>query len=296
MAREQIARWLSLLCIGVAVAALATSPLPSEAQSVPRLVVRFLDVGQGDATLVSTPNGHTVLVNCGPPGQGKQLVLRLESAGISLVDTLAVSSVRADAAGACADVLNYLSVGQVVWSGGRGSTASWTAFQTAFQSSVAAVTPTDNRLQLTDWGDGVVATVLSSAAASGAAEANGSLALVVEYAGARVVLSGPQDESLRGALVAQLGGSPVDVLQVPDHGSASSVSDDFVASVFPSSFITPTRLAVLSYSARDVVQPDPGLLTRLTNASGQVLSTAANGMITVTLSSDGTPPVVQTER
>jgi competence protein ComEC len=299
MTRGQVGRWSPLLGTVLVLAALAASPLPSEAQSIPRLVIRFMDVGQGDATLVSTPNGHTVLVNCGPSAQGKQLVLRLESAGISQIDTLAVSSVRADAAGGCGDVLNYLSVGQVVWSGRPGSNAAWAAFQTSLGSSVPAVTPTDDRLQLRDWGDGVVATVLSPPAAVGAsslAEADGSLALLVEYAGARILLSGPQDDSQQAAFVARTGGSPIDVLQVPDHGSAGSVSDDFLANIFPSSFMGQIRLAVLSYSARDVLQPDPGVLTRLTNAHAQVLSTAANGAITLTISSDGTPPVIQTER
>ena len=132
--------------------------------------------------------------------------------------------------------------------------------------------------------------------ASSPAEADGSLALLVEYAGARILLSGPQGDSQRAAFVARTGGSPIDVLQVPDHGSASSVSDDFLAKIFPSSFMGQIRLAVLSYSARDVVQPDPGVLTRLTNANAQVLSTAANGAVTLTISSDGTPPVVTTER
>src|SRR4030088_94883 len=110
-------RWPQLFALMVVVlAGLATSPLPTEAQATPKLVISFLDVGQGDATLLITPSGGSVLVNCGLPAQSNQLILRLESAGISQIDTLVLTSVRTDAAGGCADVLNYLSVGQVIWS------------------------------------------------------------------------------------------------------------------------------------------------------------------------------------
>jgi beta-lactamase superfamily II metal-dependent hydrolase len=178
-----------------------------------------------------------VLVNCGSPAQSKQLILRLESAGISQIDTLVLTSVRTDAAGGCADVLNYLSVGQVIWSGQRSSNAVLAAFQKSLQSNLPSVlTPTASPLRR-DWGDGIRATVLVPSAT---ADPDGSLGVLVEYAGTRTLLSGSQD----------VDAPSVDVLHVSGG----------------------------------------------TTVNGRALSTAANGTIVVSISPDGTPPVVQTER
>ena len=45
----------------------ALLPVPSEASNT--VLFEFLDVGQGDAILVTTPEGKTILVDAGPSGK-----------------------------------------------------------------------------------------------------------------------------------------------------------------------------------------------------------------------------------
>jgi competence protein ComEC len=79
-------------------------------------VVSFLDVGQGDATLLQH-RGVTVLVDTGPPGG--PLLQRLDEAGVRRLDLLVVTHAQVDHDGEAADVLDRYPVGLLL-DGGDG--------------------------------------------------------------------------------------------------------------------------------------------------------------------------------
>jgi competence protein ComEC len=81
------------------------------------LVVSFLDVGQGDATLVQH-RGATVLVDTGPPGG--PVLRRLEEAGVRRLDLLVITHAQTDHEGEAAAVLDRYPVGLVL-DGGDGA-------------------------------------------------------------------------------------------------------------------------------------------------------------------------------
>ncbi|MBL8605923.1 MAG: MBL fold metallo-hydrolase [Myxococcales bacterium] len=74
----------------------ATAPaLPGRAT----LSARFLDVGQGDATLVTTSDGASMLVDAGPPEAAPKVAAALDRIGRS-VDVVVLSHAHADHLGA----------------------------------------------------------------------------------------------------------------------------------------------------------------------------------------------------
>ena len=93
-------------------AILATAAAPPTAASPPRgLRVTFLDVGQGDATLLQH-RSTTVLVDTGPPDG--PIVARLRRAGVRRLDLLVVTHAQADHDGGAAAVLRAMPVGLVL--------------------------------------------------------------------------------------------------------------------------------------------------------------------------------------
>ena len=86
------------------------APAPGE------LVVSFLDVGQGDATLLQR-DGAAVLVDTGPPDG--PILLRLAEAGVKRLDVLLITHAQADHEGAALEVVRALRP-RLVLDGGAG--------------------------------------------------------------------------------------------------------------------------------------------------------------------------------
>jgi competence protein ComEC len=101
----------------------AGPPQPGE------LVVSFLDIGQGDATLLQK-DGVAVLVDTGPPGG--PIVRRLEEAGVERLDALVITHAQTDHEGAALEVLRRFPTRLVV-NGGAG-------WPTRVQEGLAAAT------------------------------------------------------------------------------------------------------------------------------------------------------------
>lgn len=107
-ARRPVAALAAVALFGVtgALALRARQPGP------PRdLTVSFLDIGQGDATLIQH-GGAAVLVDAGPPGG--PILERLRAAGVRRLDVLVVTHAALDHDGAAAAVLGALPVGLVL--------------------------------------------------------------------------------------------------------------------------------------------------------------------------------------
>jgi competence protein ComEC len=75
------------------------------------LVVSFLDVGQGDATLIQH-GGHAMLVDAGRPDG--PIVRRLRESGVRRLDVLVLTHASADHEGGAAAVLRAVPVGAVL--------------------------------------------------------------------------------------------------------------------------------------------------------------------------------------
>jgi competence protein ComEC len=102
---------LAVLLIAIA----AAWPLGSSDAAPPSagLVVRVLDVGQGDSILLQPPGAEPVLVDTGPPGDGVED--RLRELGIDSLAALVISHDQSDHAGGLVGLLQSVEVDRVVY-------------------------------------------------------------------------------------------------------------------------------------------------------------------------------------
>ena len=125
-AQELAARWrarpaaLRLATVAALTAALVLLAVRALAPPAPpdNLTVRFLDVGQGDATLVQHPDGSAVLFDAGPPEAGTARLLR--RAGVRELTAVVATHASRDHHGGLAEVLARFHVG-VLLDGGDGT-------------------------------------------------------------------------------------------------------------------------------------------------------------------------------
>jgi len=117
------------LAVGVLLAAaLAVALRPAAATPPASLAVSFLDVGQGDATLIQH-GGSAVLVDTGPPDG--PILDRLKRMGARRLDALVVTHAQADHEGGAAAVLANLPVGLLLDGGDGTRTAEHAALVAA---------------------------------------------------------------------------------------------------------------------------------------------------------------------
>jgi competence protein ComEC len=102
-----------LAALLLATAALLRGPGPPD-----RLTVRFLDVGQGDATLIQHPDGTAVLFDGGPPEAGVARLLR--RAGVTRLALVVATHASRDHHGGLAAVLRRFPVDTLL-DGGDGT-------------------------------------------------------------------------------------------------------------------------------------------------------------------------------
>jgi competence protein ComEC len=109
---------MAVVMLGLALLGLATASGLGSPSPPGDLTVRFLDIGQGDATLIQHPDGTAVLFDGGPPEGGVTRLLR--RAGVRRLAIVVATHASRDHHGGLAEVLARFPVGLLL-DGGDGN-------------------------------------------------------------------------------------------------------------------------------------------------------------------------------
>ena len=241
------------------------------------LELTVLDVGQGDASLVSGPGGRAWLVDGGPDGDAVLRWLRRE--GRRELEAVVLSHPHADHLGGLEAVISELEVGEL-WvprPPRRGEARYLALWQAAFARGVQVRTAEELRWRVAPSGLAWQALhPLDGWRARGSDAVNEeSLVLVVRLGSRSAMFTGDIEEDAEAALRGRL--PRVDLLKIAHHGSRSSSSAAWLAEVRP-------WLAIVSAGRENRFgHPSPDVLGRL--AGRRVIRTDLHG--TIRLSSEG---------
>src|SRR5690606_17682035 len=218
-------RWrLGSAALGCCVVSVWAGALHGHAH--PHLDVVFLDVDQGDATLLALPGGRHVLVDAGLASPytdwGERAVVpHLRRFGIDRLDALVLTHPDADHYGGAVSVLAAVPVGRLVHAGPESDEALWQALLHLADSLGVPqhVVRTGDTLAL----DPAVRlrVLYPSAPPPPWIDRNeGSVVLRAEFGGTSFLLTGDAEAGAEAALVARYGDALAStVVKVGHHGS-----------------------------------------------------------------------------
>ena len=276
----RLASVLSLAALAAGLAAFALAP----AAAPDRLTVSFLDVGQGDATLVQHPDGAAVLFDGGP--REARIAGLLRRTGVRRLSAVVATHASADHHGGLVDVLERLPV-DLLLEGGDGTA------DPTFRSLLAAADRRGVRRMPARAGQTLRAGGLAIRILSPALRPPGpapedpnprAVAAVVESQGFSLFLSGDAESDA----LAPLRLPAVNAIKVSHHGSGDPGLPGLLRQLSP-------QVAAIEVGARNGYgHPHPATLAALRAVVPAVYRTDLDGTVRITVSKDGMS--VDTER
>ncbi|ETT45686.1 putative S-layer protein [Paenibacillus sp. FSL R7-269] len=259
----------------------AATPAPAaivmpKKQAAGTLQVYFLDVGQGDSTLIRTPSNQYVLIDGGNNSQGADVVKYLKTLGVTTLDAMVATHPDADHIGGLDDVLKALDVKSVYAPKVSHTTQTYKDFLTAVKNEGRTIKAVGKGVKIPL--QGVDASFLAPVNTYGDNLNDWSAVLKVTFKSNSFLFTGDAEKASESDMLADGTSLRADVLKVGHHGSNSSTSKPFLDAVKPS-------YAVISVGKNNYGHPDSGILSRLKNANASVLRTDQKG--TITAISDG---------
>ena len=273
-----------ILVAGGAAAVLLCAPMVQAPAPPDELTVRFLDVGQGDATLIQDPDGAAVLFDGGRPEARVSNLLR--NAGVTRLTLVVSTHQSADHHGGLTEVLQRYPVDLLLENGG------------------GTTDPTYGEMLATARQRGVPV----ERAVAGQVLRTGRLAIRVLGPGPRPPGPAPEDPNPRGVVAVVSKGdfdlflsadaeSPallpldlpdVDAMKVPHHGSADPGLAEVLARLRP-------EVAVIEVGAENTYgHPNAQTLSTLEAAGVGVHRTDLDGTVSLAVGSGG--PSISTAR
>lgn len=257
-----------LLAAAVALGVVAWSSAPG-AGPPSGLEAIFLDVGQGDAALVRTPDGAMILVDAGEDPD--QVATELAGLGVRRLDLVVASHGHADHVGGFPAVLARHPVGLLLEPGCSADSPAYAELREAIEDEGVPVR--HPRGGTTFWIGGLMVEILGPDACSTDSPNDDSVVIRVSYGGDSILFPGDAEVAAQEDLLED--GDPIeaDVLKVPHHGGDTSTEAFFET--------TGATVAVVSTGPNDYGHPHPGVLATLGTLGMHVSRTDLGGDITV---------------
>lgn len=239
-----------------------------------KLIVRFIDVGQGDASLISCGDHH-MLIDGGDSGQSQKMYSIMKNLGISQLDAIVATHSDADHIGGISGALNYASTQKCYCSVTQADTKT-------FQNMVKFVERSNCSITVPEAGDSfmlgeAVVTFVGPVVDLGS-DNNNSLVVRIDFGQTSFLFMGDAETEAEDALLKAHADVQADALKVAHHGSRSSSSLAFLKRVAP-------QIAVVSVGDNTYGHPTDDVLSRLESIGAEVLRTDQLG--TIFVESDG---------
>jgi beta-lactamase superfamily II metal-dependent hydrolase len=247
-------------------------PIPSE------LVVRFLDVGQGDAQLLQLPGGERILIDAGDRGAPTDELL--DRYGVEELDLVIATHPHSDHIGDMREVMGRFEVKEFWDSGFPHSTKTYTDMLEEIRlRGIKFATP--RRGDLRKFGEVLVEVLHPAPVLPDDEPNNASLVVRIEYRNTRLLFTGDAEKkSWQQMISSDRTKLRAELLKAAHHGSSDGTTPAVLEAVSPSVFV------VSCAAGNDYHHPHSRVMTLLRRRTDiEVYRTDLQG--TITAVSDG---------
>ena len=262
--------------------------LDFDSESISHLEIHFLDVGQGDSTLMITPSNYVILVDGGNNGKGHAVAKYVKSLGIDEIDLMIATHPDADHIGGLDEIIAVMPVHHVLDNGQQhpDNTKTYRDHLNAIESIDRTIISEDTLWVVND--ETEIEIIVPYDDGDGfRRDLNANSVLVkISHGGTSVLLTGDcekvcEKRILTGDIDDSIGDDiKVDVLKVGHHGSDTSTSEEFLTATNP-------ELAIISSGKNQWGLPKESVLERLSDNLSDIYRTDENGTIVVTIDNNG---------
>lgn len=239
-------------------------------ETVGNLSVHFIDVGQGDCTLIGC-DGHYLLIDAGDRDKGTTVQLYLSKQGVTSLDYVVGSHADADHIGGLDVILTKFDCGTVFMEDTDKDTKE-------YREVLDALKAKGMQYQVPNFGDtyalGEASFTIVGPNKKGSDDNNNSICVMVTNGENKFLFCGDaEEEEESGMLLSSAINFDADVLKISHHGSKYATSQIFYDAVSP-------EYAVISVGADNSYgHPSAEVLNRLRSGGTKLFRTDEQGSV-----------------
>lgn len=255
-----------------------------------KLRVSFLDVGQGDAILIQTPSGKSMLVDGGPSDVIRERLVREMSYFDDDIDVMVATHPDADHVTGLIPVLEKYNVKKIVVSPAEGHTKVFDDLNVHIENESADVHVAHTG-DVIDFHDGVMAKILypsKNYIAKKNDTNDASVSMEIIYGDETFLLTGDLPSKREGELISAGLNKNITVYKAGHHGSKTSSGEQLL------SYIRPEYTVISAGKNNRYGHPNFETLERLQRYAQEIISTIDRG--TISFITDGRIMTVETDR
>ncbi len=238
------------------------------------IYIHFLDVGQADSTFIELANGEVMLIDAGNRENAYSITSYIKNLNYDTLDYVVATHPHSDHIGGMADVLNSFEIGKMYMPKQAHTTATFEKMLDVIESKNIDLYTAKSGVNILT-GDNIKIDILSPDLDSYSNLNNCSAVLKLTFGDTVALFMGDAESEIEQIL----SGSDIDadILKVGHHGSDSSSSSGFIASVSP-------KKAIISCgNGNSYGHPHMSTLSTLKNNNADIFRTDEQGTIKITI-------------
>lgn len=195
----------------------------------PGMEVHFIDVGQGDATLIKA-DGHAMLIDAGENDKGTAVQLYLKKQGVERLDYLVLTHTDSDHIGGADVIISKFDIGQILLSDFKKDNKTYRELMDSMKSrNMSYSEPQVGAVY--EFGSATFTILAPNDSYED--PNNSSIALIVDHGDNSILFSGDCEEEAERDILSNGMNLDVDIYQVGHHGSRTSSTEEFLDAMSP---------------------------------------------------------------